>query len=302
MTTETAVSPRPARPVEVRERLVRARALRRRRRAKGVTGLSISAVVLLAVVLGPMLAPHDPSAMDLDRMLLPPVWQESSDPDHLLGTDAQGRDVLSRLVVGARVSVVVGLSAVALSGALGLLLGLVSGYVGGLVDTVIMRIVDSLLAIPTMLFMLVVALVAGTGLLPLVIVIALTSWLAYARFARGEVLSLRERDFVAAARLNGLGPLRVILSHLLPNVLPTFLVIATLSVGGIILTESSLSFLGLGIQPPQVSWGQMLSEGRQYLATSWWIATLPGAAIVLTVLGVTLLGDWLRDVLDVKIS
>lgn len=302
MTTATTVSSRPALPAEVRESLVRARALRRRRRAKGVTGLSISAVVLLAVVFGPMLAPHDPAAMDLDRMLLPPVWQAGSDPDHLLGTDAQGRDVLSRLVVGARVSVVVGLSAVVLSGALGLFLGLVSGYVGGFVDTVIMRIVDSLLAIPTMLFMLVVALVAGTGLLPLVIVIALTSWLTYARFARGEVLSLRERDFVAAARLNGLDPLRVILGHLLPNVLPTFLVIATLSVGGIILTESSLSFLGLGIQPPQVSWGQMLSEGRQYLATSWWIATLPGAAIVLTVLGVTLLGDWLRDILDVKVS
>jgi peptide/nickel transport system permease protein len=191
---------------------------------------------------------------------------------------------------------------VALSSLIGLALGLVAGMAGGKVDLLIMRLIDAMLAIPTMLFMLVVALVAGTGLLPLVVVIAATNWVGAARIVRADVLSVKEMDYVAAARALGARPLGLLLRHILPNTLSSFVVVSTMNVGTVILAESALSFLGFGIQPPDISWGQMLSEGRQYLATSWWVATFPGIAITLTVLGVILLGDWLRDHLDPRLD
>lgn len=267
----------------------------------GLIGSVLIVGVVLTAVFAPLISPADPLARDLSLKLLPPAWLEGGDPAFLLGTDAQGRDMLSRIIYGSRISLVVGVSAVLLSGGIGLALGLISGYFGGPVDAVISRVIDAMLAIPTLLIMLVIALVAGSGLVPLILVIAVTSWVSYTRVVRAEVLSIREREYVQAAIINGAGHSRILRRHILPNIMSSFVVISTLSVAGVILAESSLSFLGLGIQPPDISWGQMLSDGRQYLATSWWVATFPGVAISLTVLGVILLGDWLRDALDPRL-
>lgn len=268
----------------------------------GVAGLTIVAVVAAIAIGADHLAPLDPLRRNLSLKLLPPAWLEGGNPRHLLGTDSQGRDLLSRILFGARTSLTVGLAAVALSSLIGLVLGLLAGMAGGRVDALIMRVIDAMLAIPTMLFMLVVALVAGTGLVPLVVVIAATNWVGAARIVRADVLGVKEMDYVAAARAIGARPAGLVLRHILPNVLSSFVVVSTMNVGTVILAESALSFLGFGIQPPEISWGQMLSEGRQYLATSWWVATFPGIAITLTVLGVILLGDWLRDHLDPRID
>jgi peptide/nickel transport system permease protein len=268
----------------------------------GAAGLTIVAFIAIVALGAEHLAPLDPMRRNLSLKLLPPAWLEGGDIRYLLGTDSQGRDLLSRIVFGARTSLTVGIAAVALSSLIGLVLGLVAGMAGGKIDALIMRLIDAMLAIPTMLFMLVVALVAGTGLLPLVFVIAATSWVGAARIVRADVLGVKSMDYVAAARALGARPLGLILRHILPNILSSFVVVSTMNVGTVILAESALSFLGFGIQPPDISWGQMLSEGRQYLATSWWVATFPGVAITLTVLGVILLGDWLRDHLDPRLD
>lgn len=268
----------------------------------GALGGSLLLLIVLATLLAGYLPLPDPLTRNLAQRFVPPVWLDAGSIQHVLGTDGQGRDVLARLIHGARTSLVVGLAAVVLSGALGLLLGLVAGWRGGIVDTAIMRVIDAMLAIPTMLFMLVVALVAGAGLVPLILVIAVTNWVTYARLVRAEVLQVKALEFVSAARIGGVSSLRIVLRHVLPNILSSFVVVAALNVGTVILAESSLSFLGFGIQPPAISWGQMLSEGRQSLATSWWVATFPGLAITLTVLSVTLLGNWLRDHLDPRLS
>jgi peptide/nickel transport system permease protein len=268
----------------------------------GVAGLLIVAMMVAVALAADQLAPLDPLRRNLSLKLMPPAWLEGGDLRHLLGTDSQGRDLFSRILFGARTSLAVGVAAVALSSLIGLALGLVAGMAGGKVDLLIMRLIDAMLAIPTMLFMLVVALVAGSGLLPLVVVIAATNWVGAARIVRADVLSVKEMDYVAAARALGARPLGLLLRHILPNTLSSFVVVSTMNVGTVILAESALSFLGFGIQPPDISWGQMLSEGRQYLATSWWVATFPGIAITLTVLGVILLGDWLRDHLDPRLD
>lgn len=268
----------------------------------GVAGLAILGLILFMALGAEHLAPLDPLRRNLSLKLLPPAWLEGGNPRYLLGTDSQGRDLFSRIVFGARTSLSVGLAAVALSSLIGLALGLLAGMASGRIDTLIMRVIDAMLAIPTMLFMLVVTLVAGSGLLPLVVVIAATNWVGCARIVRADVLGVKEMDYVAAARASGAGPVGLVLRHILPNILSSFVVVSTLNVGTVILAESALSFLGFGIQPPEISWGQMLSEGRQYLATSWWVATFPGIAITLTVLGVILLGDWLRDHLDPRLA
>lgn len=268
----------------------------------GALGLLILLLIVLAALAAPQLAPSDPLQRDLALKLLPPAWMDGGSSTHWLGTDSQGRDLLSRIVYGTRSSLTVGLATVVLSGAIGLALGVAAGFAGGWVDAVIMRVIDAMLAIPTMLFMLVIALVAGSGILPLVGVIAATSWVSYARLVRAEVLRVKEMEFVGAARISGVSPARIVVRHLIPNVMSSFIVISALNVGSVILAESALSFLGFGIQPPQISWGQMLSDGRQYLATSWWVATFPGVAITLTVLSIILIGDWLRDYLDPRLS
>ena len=232
------------------------------------------------------------------KMLKPPSWLEGGEKAHLLGTDNLGRDMLSRIIYGSRVSLLVGVASVILAGIIGIIVGLASGYYGGWLDTILMRIVDSFLSIPNILFALVFLAVFGPSVPTLIIVLGVTNWVAYARIVRGETLSIKEREFVRAARSIGVRNVKIISRHILPNVISSFIVISTLSVATTIILEASLSFLGLGVQPPTVSWGGILSDGRDYLATSWWLATFPGVAITITVLGIIFLGDWLRDVLD----
>ncbi|GAA4724675.1 ABC transporter permease [Brevibacillus fulvus] len=268
----------------------------------GTIGLFIVLCMVLMAVFAPVLAPHDPAKTNVAKRLLPPVWMEKGTSDYPLGTDNLGRDVLSRIIYGSQVSLLVGICAVVVAGFIGIILGLVSGYYTGWLDSVIMRTTDAFLAIPNILFMLVILAVMGPSLLTLIFVLGVTNWTTYARIVRSEVLSIKERDFVRAARAVGAKNFRIIFTHILPNVISSFIVISTLSVATTIILEASLSFLGLGIQPPTVSWGGMLSDGRQYLATSWWVATFPGIAITITVLGIIFLGDFLRDILDPRMK
>lgn len=271
------------------------------RSRSGRFGAILLLLILLATLGADLLPLADPVKRNLSLRYLPPVWLDKGQWAYPLGTDGLGRDMLARIVYGARSSVMVGLAAVALSGAVGVAIGVLAGLRGGWLDQVLMRVVDAILAIPAMLFMLVVALVAGAGLAPLIVVIALTNWVIYTRIARAEVLRVKELEFVAAARVSRVRTSRLLLRHILPNILPALVVVATLNIGTVILTESSLSFLGFGIQPPDISWGQMLADGRQQLATSWWISTFPGVALTATVFSIILLGDWLRDYLDPRL-
>ncbi|GIN05958.1 peptide ABC transporter permease [Shouchella clausii] len=264
----------------------------------GTVGLAIVAAVIVMAVFAGLLAPYDPNQMNPANMLQPPAWVEGGTAAHLLGTDNLGRDILSRVIYGSQISLLVGIAAVAVAGLIGVTIGIVSGFYGGWVDSFFMRLVDSFLSIPNILFALVILSVFGPSVWTLIVVLGVTNWVNYARLVRGEVLSLKEREFVKAARSIGVKNGMLMFRHLLPNVLPAFIVISTLSVATTIILEASLSFLGLGIQPPDLSWGGILSDGRDYLATSWWLATFPGLAITITVLGIIFLGDWLRDVLD----
>lgn len=268
----------------------------------GTVGLFIVLLVVLVSIFAPFLTPFDPAATNVANRLKPPSWVEGGVKEHILGTDNLGRDILSRILYGSRVSLLVGISAVILAGFIGMVMGLISGYYGKFIDTVIMRLVDSFLAIPNILFMLIVLAIMGPSLTTLILVLGGTNWVTYARMVRGETLSIKERDYVRSARAIGAKDRRIISTYILPNVISSFIVIATLNVATTIILEASLSFLGLGIQPPDVSWGLMLSDGREYLATSWWIATFPGIAITITVLGIIFLGDWLRDILDPRLK
>lgn len=264
----------------------------------GTVGLIIVLIVTLIAIFAPFLSPHDPAAINPAQMLKPPFWMEGGSTANLLGTDNLGRDILSRILYGSQVSLLVGITSVVVAGFIGVTVGLISGYFGGIIDNVLMRLVDSFLAIPTILFSLVILSIFGPSVITLIVVLGATNWVNYARLVRGEVLSIKERDFVRAAHSIGVKNSKIIVRHLLPNVISSFIVISTLSVATTIILEASLSFLGLGVQPPTVSWGTILSDGRDYLATSWWLATFPGIAITITVLGIIFLGDWLRDVLD----
>jgi peptide/nickel transport system permease protein len=258
------------------------------------------AVVLIAALFGPALAPHDPLALNLGAAFHPPLWQKPGSAEFLLGTDNLGRDILSRIIAGARISVVVAFYAIAFSGGIGALIGMFAGYVGRAADAIIMRIVDIQLSIPPLALALVLAAVLEPGLDTIIIVIVVTYWTWYARIIRGEILSLRERDYVALAKVAGCSTATIFRRHLLPNIVNTLLVLASLQVGQVIIFEASLSFLGLGIQTPDVSWGLMLSDARGYITTAWWAITMPGIAIMLTCLSANLMGDWLRDTLDPK--
>lgn len=264
----------------------------------GTVGFFIVLFVFLVAIFAPLLAPHDPAAINAANMLKPPFWMEGGNTANLLGTDNLGRDILSRIIYGSQISLLVGITSVVVAGIIGVTIGLIAGYYGGFIDNLLMRLVDSFLAIPTILFALVILSVFGPSVMTLIFVLGATNWVNYARLVRGEVLTIKERDFVRAARSIGVKNNKIIIRHLLPNVISSFIVISTLSVATTIILEASLSFLGLGVQPPTVSWGSILSDGRDYLATSWWLATFPGLAITITVLGIIFLGDWLRDVLD----
>jgi peptide/nickel transport system permease protein len=255
----------------------------------------------MSSIFAPFLMPHDPTAFDLSNRLTPPAMIGEGTFKHVLGTDQMGRDLLSRIIIGSRISVFVGISAVVLAGSLGVILGLLSGYVGGWVDALIMRIVDALYAIPFILMAMVIVGVIGPSVMTIVVTLGLVQWQNYARVVRAEVLSLREREYVTAARVIGQTDIKIALRHVVPNALPSVIVLATLQVASTIISESALSFLGVGIQPPTVTWGLMLSDGRNFLGSAWWLATFPGVAITITVLGIIFLGDWLRDVLDPRL-
>ncbi|MBN2140636.1 MAG: ABC transporter permease [Desulfovibrionaceae bacterium] len=259
-------------------------------------GALLVGTMSLAAIFAPLLSSFDPTAINVDAMLRPPSAA------HWLGTDALGRDVLSRILHGGRVSLWVGFVAVGISTGIGLVLGLVAGYCGRLADEVIMRGVDVMLCFPSFFLILAVIAFLEPSLLNIMIVIGLTSWMGVARLVRAETLTLRERDFVLAARVAGAGPARIVFSHILPNALAPVLVSATLGVAGAILIESSLSFLGLGVQPPEPSWGNMLMEGKEVLEIAPWLSLFPGLAILLTVLGYNLLGESLRDLLDPRLK
>ena len=265
-------------------------------------GLLVLLVVVASAVLAPVIAPYDPTAQEITRRLKPPGWAAPEAGLNLLGTDHLGRDILSRIIFGTRISLIIGLSAVAVAGTLGTLLGLVAGYRGGRVDDLCMRLTDTMLAMPFILLALAVIAVLGPSLRNIIFVLGITGWVSYARVVRAEVLTLRTREFVAAAQALGGGGGRIIFRHLLPNVLTPVIVIATLEVARMIILESALSFLGLGIQPPTPTWGGMLADGRVYISTAWWLATFPGLAILVTVLGINLFGDGLRDTLDPRLK
>jgi peptide/nickel transport system permease protein len=261
----------------------------------------IISVMILMAVLAPLLAPYSPIDQTLRDKLLPPFLLEGGSTKYILGTDAFGRDILSRLIYGARVSLIVAFLALTAGGGVGLLIGIVAGYIGGKVDSILMRLVDAAFTFPAILFALLLAVTMGQGLGTLVIAISLLLWASFARIIRGEVLALKQRDFVALAKVRGCSTPRIMLTHILPNVLNTFMVLVTLNIGVVIIAEASLSFLGAGIPPPTPSWGLMISEGRGRIADAWWVALIPGLAITMLVLSVNLFGDWLRDSLDPKL-
>lgn len=263
-----------------------------------LVSLVILAVLCLAALLGPEVSPHSSEVAQLDRSLQPPWGLDGGTWKHPLGTDQLGRDVATRLAVGARVSLAVGAVALILGCLLGTCVGLIAGYIGGPTDSFLMRLTDIALSFPTILLALVVIAAFGASLTNLVAVIALTLWAPFARQIRGDVLGVRNQAFVEAAESLGAADLRIAVRHVLPNVANSAIVLFTLDAGRVILLESALSFLGLGIQPPSTSWGLMLSEGRDYISSAWWLVTFPGVAIFMTVLALNTAGDWLRDMND----
>ena len=274
---------------------------RRRLSFRAVFGLTVLLCMGGAAVLAPQIAPWDPARQMLLKRLRPPMWEARGLREHPLGTDHLGRDILSRILYGGRISLGVGLSAVTLSGLIGVTLGLLAGFHGGRTDALIMRVVDVFLAIPYILLAMGVVFALGPSLLNVVLVMAVTPG-QFARIVRADVLSIREREFVSGARARGSRSFRLLARHILPNALTPIIVVATLELAFMIIYESALSFLGLGVQPPTPTWGWMLSDGRNYVATAWWLATFPGLAIMFTVLAVNLLGDWLRDTLDPRLT
>lgn len=253
---------------------------------------------VLSAVFAGVIAPHDPVANDLRARLLPPAWAEGGSMTHLLGTDQLGRDLLSRVIYGTRISLAIGVLGMLLGAAIGTLCGLVAGFVRGVLDETMMFLVDAVIAVPFLIVALSMIAVFGSGLAVLIVVAAFSGWASYTRVSRGLVLAARENQYVVASRALGAGPGRLLLRHILPNISAPLIVLATFQLTSIILLEASLSFLGFGIQPPTPSWGQMVSEGREYLNTAWWIGVFPGLMLMVMTVSVSLAGDWLRDVLD----
>jgi peptide/nickel transport system permease protein len=266
-----------------------------------VVSLTIIAVFVVAALFAHVLSPADPEEQTLRERFTPPVWEERGTAQHLLGTDRLGRDLLSRIIWGARVSLTAGVLTVLLASALGASVGLIAGYYGGRVDTVLMRATDATMSFPVILLALILAVTAGPSFINVVIAIAVILWARFARVIRGQVLTLMELDFITQARIAGASAARIIVRHLFPNTLNTLVVLTTLQVGYVIIVEASLSFLGAGIPPPTPAWGSMIAEGRDFVTSAWWVSFFPGLAILLVVLAFNLLGDWLRDTLDPKL-
>jgi peptide/nickel transport system permease protein len=287
---------RPAQP----EWAVFLRRLGRRRTA--LFGAVVVALVVITALAAPWVSPFDPLEQSIGERLKAPGWRDQAGRAHPLGTDHLGRDILARIIHGTRPALLVGAAAVMISGVLGMITGLLAGYFGGRVDDVLMRLADIQLAFPFILLAIAVIGVLGPSLTTIIAVIGVSSWVVYARIVRGAALSLREREFVQAAQALGGGDGRILVRHILPNVFTPWLVVATLDMARVIVIESALSFLGLGVQPPAATWGGMLADGRVYISTAWWLATFPGLAILVTVLGINLLGDGLRDTLDPRLK
>jgi peptide/nickel transport system permease protein len=269
---------------------------RLKRNRMAMAGLALVLGLFAVALLAPWLAPYDPSFINLKQVLMPPS------PDHLLGTDTLGRDVLSRIIFGAQISLLVGFVAVGIATLIGLLIGVLAGYYGGWVDSALMRLVDLMLCFPAFFLILAVIAVLEPSIWNIMAVIGLTSWMGVARLVRAEFLSLREREFVTAARALGAGDARLILRHMLPNALAPVMVSATLGVAGAILTESALSFLGLGVMPPTPSWGNILTAGKDNIEIAWWLSVFPGLAILITVMSYNLLGEGIREAIDPRLK
>ncbi len=267
-----------------------------RRHGLGILGLLVASLAVLVALAAPWLAPHDPLRSDFSAGLKPP-----GTPGHLFGTDQLGRDLFSRVLYGARVALFIGFCTVLLTALVGGLLGLLAGFFGGWPGTVLMRIVDVQLSFPFIFLALTINAIVGLGLRNIIISLSAAGWVVYARVVRGEVLSVKQRDYVQAAAALGVGRARILFVHVLPNVAPSIIVVASLQFSQFIVAEAAISFLGFGVQPPTPAWGSMLSESRDFLYVAWWLAAFPGAALALTALGINLVGDWLRDVLDPKL-
>lgn len=272
----------------------------------GLTGMILVIMMVIMALAAPLLAPHDPAKINIKARLAPPAWSPGGDPAFLLGTDQLGRDLLSRIIYGSRISLLIGLGGVVVAMVVGVFLGLLSGFFGGLLDTIISRMLDTFMAIPFIILALavmgVLGVKGGNNVLRLIVVLALANWVIFTRVVRGDVLSVKARDYVEAARAIGQSTPKILWRYILPNVAASIIVLSTLQIATVIIAEASLSFLGLGVQPPTITWGIMLADGRDHLATSWWLSTFPGIAITLTVLGIILWGDWLRDILDPRLK
>jgi ABC-type dipeptide/oligopeptide/nickel transport system permease subunit len=264
----------------------------------GLMATAVMALIVGSAVCAPWISPSTPLEVDIQHRLVPPTWMDGGTRTHLLGTDQVGRDLLSRVIYGGRVSLLIGVAAVLVSSSIGVLLGLAAGYFNARVDWTIMTLVNVMLTFPFVLLALAVIAVLGPSLVNMIIVLGVADWPLYARVIRAETLALREREFVTAGRALGMSHLRIVFRQILPNLVSVIVVIATLQVARVIILESFLSFLGLGVQPPTPAWGNMLGEGRVYMLNSWWIATFPGLAIFLTTLAINLMGNALRDWLD----
>ena len=262
---------------------------------------TIALIVIIVAVTAPWIAPRSYYEMTLPHKLRPPFWQQGGSLKYPLGTDSLGRDILSRMIGGARISLVASMLSVLIGAVVGISIGVFSAYRGGVVDAVLMRVCDGFLSFPMILLALILAIATGPSMRTVVLAIGLVVWARYARVIRSEALSLKERDFVAYARMVRCSELRVLMRHLLPNLVGTILVLATLQIGWAIVVEASLSFIGAGIPSPQPSWGGMVASGREYIGMAWWLTFFPGMAIAITVLAFNFLGDWLRDHLDPKL-
>jgi peptide/nickel transport system permease protein len=263
--------------------------------------LGVIGAFVVVALLAPLLGLSNPQEQSLRKRFRPPVWEERGTWEHPLGTDRLGRDMLSRIIWGARVSLAAGVVTVLLASAFGAAIGLVAGYYGGRVDIALMRFTDATMSFPVILLALILAVTVGPSFTNVVVAIAVILWARYARVIRAQVLTLMQLDFIAQSRIAGAGGWRIITRHLFPNTLNTLVVLVTLQIGYVIIVEASLSFLGAGIPPPTPAWGSMISEGREYVTSAWWASFFPGLAILLVVLAFNLIGDWLRDTLDPKL-
>jgi len=266
-----------------------------------IVPVAVLLIVVIMAIFAPLLAPYPYDQINMTDRFMPPFFMEEGSTSHILGTDNMGRDIMSRAIYGAQISLSVAAMVIAITASIGTALGIVSGYVGGRTDAFLMRVTDISLAFPAILIALLLAASIGPGYWTVVIAISILGWAPYARLIRGEALKLREADFVAQARIIGASPIRIMLKHIFPNIMNPLIIMVTLSVGMVILTEAILSYLGAGIPPPAASWGNMVNDGRTYIDTAWWISFFPGAAIGLVVLAGNFLGDWLRDKLDPRL-